>query len=201
MNTFYIKKRENGQVVNNNLSNKWKPCKNTRTESKKQKKIIVHLCYKRLLTNCLYMFFSVSDLHTVPSSPFNHIQDMNSVCLLSENTSTFDTLLLSLPRPPMTYGTFQGGAHLILEAWGIAHHRFEIDQSLSKVAQHLPYRPSATDFSGPLEQAPRSPLSQFPVGILVADHSRNSHETSLPIWYTWLTRCDTHHLPTAIVQV
>ena len=85
------------------------------------------------------MFFSVSDLHAIPGSPVNHIQDMNSVCLLSENVSTFDTLLLSLPRPPMTYGTFQGGAHLILEAWGIAHHRFEIDQSLSKVAQHLPY--------------------------------------------------------------
>jgi hypothetical protein len=101
----------------------------------------------------------------------------------------------------MTYGTFQGGAHLIPAAWATATHLFEIDQGLKKAAKQVPNRPRAVNFSGPLAEAPRSPFKRFPVDVFIADHSRDSNEPTLPVWCSWLDDCATKDLPKVVVQV
>ena len=117
------------------------------------------------------------------------------------NASSTPTVRLSAPTVPFKYGTFQGGAHLIPAAWGTAIHRFEVDPGLRKAAAQVPNRPTAVDFSGPLAEAPRSPLSRFPVDVFVADHSRDSHESKQPVWCQWLNDCPGPDRPDAIVQV
>jgi hypothetical protein len=101
----------------------------------------------------------------------------------------------------ITYGTFQGGAHLIPAAWTRASHRFEVDDSLSKTKRSVPNRPKASDFSGSLDNAPSNVLAKWPVDVFVADHSRASTDNGTPLWYDWLHDVPKLDRPQVVVQV
>ena len=108
----------------------------------------------------------------------------------------------------VTVGTYQIGVNILSQAWQLATVLFEVDDLSDEINSSFPRRPKKRRFLP--SEAPKTMLSDYPVDILVVDHSRNHSSATVwgdeasattPLWYNWLVSAPNNNLPTLIIQI
>jgi len=110
--------------------------------------------------------------------------------------------------PVWRYGTYGCGLNLLPTVWARHQLAFEVDPSLSPSGPiHPPHRNQVPGYHP--ARAPKDLLNQFPLDILVADHSSvtqltsmfgSDHDQGLD-WHHWLRACSPDLRPKVIVQL